>query len=102
MGSLITALIMFGRDDLIMLLNGALAGLVAITAELSRPSALEATLFCVAGGVLVVFSIVFLDKVRIYDPLGAISVHGTCGLLGSYSYREPILMRLSPAELLVH
>ena len=81
-GALITTFIIFGRADLTMLLNGALAGLVAITAEPSTPSALEATLFGAAGGVLVVFSIVFLDKVRIDDPVGAISVHGTCGLLG--------------------
>jgi Amt family ammonium transporter len=80
--ALITARIMFGRADLTMLLNGALAGLVAITAEPSTPTALEATLFGAAGGVLVVFSIVFLDKIRIDDPVGAISVHGTCGLLG--------------------
>lgn len=80
--ALITARIMFGRADLTMLLNGALAGLVAITAEPSTPTALQATLFGGAGGVLVVFSIVFLDKVRIDDPVGAISVHGTCGLLG--------------------
>ena len=65
-----------------MLLNGALAGLVSITAEPSTPTALQATLFGFVGGVLVVFSIVFLDKVRIDDPVGAISVHGTCGLLG--------------------
>ena len=81
-GALITTFIIFGRADLTMLLNGALAGLVAITAEPSTPSALEATLFGAAGGVLVVFSILFLDKVRIDDPVGAISVHGTCGLLG--------------------
>ena len=81
-GALITTFIIFGRADLTMLLNGALAGLVAITAEPSTPSALEATLFGALGGVLVVFSILFLDKVRIDDPVGAISVHGTCGLLG--------------------
>jgi Amt family ammonium transporter len=81
-GALITTFIIFGRADLTMLLNGALAGLVAITAEPSTPSALEATLFGAVGGVLVVFSILFLDKVRIDDPVGAISVHGTCGLLG--------------------
>ena len=80
--ALITARVMFGRADLTMLLNGVLAGLVAITAEPSTPTALEATLFGAAGGVLVVFSIVFLDKVRIDVPVGAISVHGTCGLLG--------------------
>jgi Amt family ammonium transporter len=65
-----------------MLLNGALAGLVAITAEPSTPTALQATLFGAAGGVLVVLSIVTLDRLKIDDPVGAISVHGTCGLLG--------------------
>ena len=80
--ALITARLMFGRADLTMLLNGALAGLVAITAEPSTPTALQATLFGGLGGVLVVFSIVGLDKMKIDDPVGAISVHGTCGLLG--------------------
>ncbi|MEE2733028.1 MAG: ammonium transporter [Ketobacter sp.] len=80
--ALITARLLFGKADLTMLLNGALAGLVAITAEPSTPTALEATLFGAAGGVLVVFSILALDKLKIDDPVGAISVHGTCGLLG--------------------
>jgi len=80
--SLIVARMMFGKADLTMLLNGALAGLVAITAEPSTPTALEATLFGAAGGVLVVLSIVTLDKMKIDDPVGAISVHGVCGLLG--------------------
>ena len=65
-----------------MVLNGALAGLVAITAEPSTPTPRLATLFGAAGGVLVVFSIMFLDKLKIDDPVGAISVHGTVGLLG--------------------
>ena len=65
-----------------MTLNGALAGLVAITAEPSTPTALEATLFGAAGGILVVFSILALDKMKIDDPVGAISVHGVVGLLG--------------------
>ena len=82
MASLIMARIMFGKADLTMLLNGALAGLVAITAEPSTPTALQATLFGAAGGVLVVLSIVTLDRLKIDDPVGAISVHGTCGLLG--------------------
>lgn len=82
MASLIVARLMFGKADLTMLLNGALAGLVAITAEPSTPTALQATLFGAAGGVLVVLSIVGLDKLKIDDPVGAISVHGTCGLLG--------------------
>ncbi|MDF0749958.1 ammonium transporter [Marinobacter sp. 71-i] len=80
--ALITARLMFGKADLTMLLNGALAGLVVITAEPSTPSALTATLFGGFGGVLVVLSIVTMDKLRIDDPVGAISVHGVCGLLG--------------------
>ncbi len=82
MASLIVARLLFGKADLTMLLNGALAGLVAITAEPSTPTPALATLFGAAGGVLVVFSIVALDKMKIDDPVGAISVHGTCGLLG--------------------
>jgi Amt family ammonium transporter len=73
---------MFGKADLTMALNGALAGLVAITAEPSTPTALQATLFGGLGGVLVVFSILALDKLKIDDPVGAISVHGVVGLLG--------------------
>ncbi len=80
--SLIVARLLFGKADLTMLLNGVLAGLVAITAEPSTPSALQATLFGAIGGVLVVFSIVALDKMKVDDPVGAISVHGTCGILG--------------------
>ncbi|RDE19090.1 ammonium transporter [Motiliproteus coralliicola] len=80
--ALLTARILFGKADLTMLLNGALAGLVAITAEPSTPTALQATLFGAIGGTLVVFSIITLDKLKIDDPVGAISVHGTCGLLG--------------------
>ena len=85
-GGLITALIvariLFGKADLTMALNGALAGLVAITAEPSTPTALQATLFGALGGVLVVFSILAFDKAKIDDPVGAISVHGVVGLLG--------------------
>ncbi|MCY4427067.1 MAG: ammonium transporter [Halieaceae bacterium] len=81
-GALVISQLMFGKADLTMALNGALAGLVAITAEPSTPTALQATLFGAAGGVLVVFSILALDKLRIDDPVGAISVHGTVGLLG--------------------
>ncbi|HEY9052386.1 MAG TPA: ammonium transporter [Gammaproteobacteria bacterium] len=80
--AMITAKLLFGKADLTMILNGALAGLVAITAEPSTPTALQATLFGAIGGVLVVFSIITLDKLKIDDPVGAISVHGVCGLLG--------------------
>ncbi|KGD64718.1 ammonium transporter [Alcanivorax nanhaiticus] len=80
--ALIVARILFGKADLTMLLNGALAGLVVITAEPSTPTALQATLFGALGGVLVVFSILTLDKLKIDDPVGAISVHGVAGFLG--------------------
>ena len=85
-GGLVTALIvarlLFGKADLTMALNGALAGLVAITAEPSTPSALSATLIGAVGGFIVVFSILALDKMKIDDPVGAISVHGVVGLWG--------------------
>ena len=80
--ALIVARILFGKADLTMALNGALAGLVAITADPASPSPLVATIVGGIGGVLVVFSIVFLDKLKIDDPVGAISVHGTVGIFG--------------------
>ncbi|MEQ8264836.1 ammonium transporter [Pseudohaliea sp.] len=80
--ALLTARLMFGKADLTMALNGALAGLVAITAGPDTPSALQATIFGAIGGVLVVFSIITLDKLHVDDPVGAISVHGVVGLLG--------------------
>ncbi len=81
--ALIVARVLFGKADLTMLLNGALAGLVAITAEPSTPTPLQATLFGVLGGVIVVFSILAMDRFfKIDDPVGAISVHGVVGLLG--------------------
>jgi len=81
-GALIVAKVLFGKADLTMALNGCLAGLVAITAGPDTPSALQATIFGALGGVLVVFSITTLDKLKIDDPVGAISVHGVVGLLG--------------------
>ncbi|WP_035261734.1 ammonium transporter [Desulfonatronum lacustre] len=79
---LITARALFGKADLTMGLNGALAGLVAITAGPDTPSMLLATIIGAVGGVIVVFSIVALDKLRIDDPVGAISVHGVVGIWG--------------------
>ena len=81
-GALILAKVLFGKADLTMALNGCLAGLVAITAGPDTPSALQATIFGALGGLLVVFSITTLDKMKIDDPVGAISVHGVVGLLG--------------------
>jgi len=80
--ALIVARIIFGKADLTMALNGALAGLVAITAEPADPTPLFATLIGAVGGVIVVFAIVVLDKLRIDDPVGAISVHGVVGFYG--------------------
>lgn len=79
---LITARLLFGKADLTMALNGALAGLVAITAEPLTPSPLAATLIGAAGGILVVVAIRLLDRLRIDDPVGAISVHGVVGMWG--------------------
>jgi Amt family ammonium transporter len=81
-GALIAAHLKFGKADLTMALNGALAGLVVITAEPSTPTALQASLFGFVAGVLVVFSILALDKMKIDDPVGAIAVHGVVGFLG--------------------
>jgi Amt family ammonium transporter len=80
--ALIVTKFMWGKVDLTMVLNGALAGLVTITADPLSPAPAFATLLGALGGVLVVFSIVALDKVKIDDPVGAISVHGVCGLFG--------------------
>ena len=80
--ALITSRLLFGKADLTMALNGALAGLVSITAEPLTPSAVAATLIGGAGGVLVVFSILAMDKIKIDDPVGAISVHGVAGIWG--------------------
>ncbi len=85
-GGLVAALMLsrawFGKADLTMALNGALAGLVAITAEPLTPSPLLATIVGAIGGLIVVASIIFIDKAKIDDPVGAISVHGVVGIWG--------------------
>ena len=86
-GGLVAALLLarawFGKADLTMALNGALAGLVAITAEPLAPTPLGATGIGIIGGLLVVPAIVFMDRTfRIDDPVGAISVHGIVGIWG--------------------
>ncbi len=82
LAGLVTARILFGKADLTMALNGALAGLVAITAEPADPTPLLATIIGAIGGIIVVFSIVMFDKLKIDDPVGALSVHGVVGLFG--------------------
>jgi len=90
--ALVLARIWFGKADLTMALNGALAGLVAITAEPLTPVPVGATLIGAVGGLIVVPSIVFMDRFfRIDDPVGAISVHGVVGIWGliAVSFSNP-------------
>ena len=82
MGALILSKLMFGKSDLTMALNGAIGGLVSITAEPLAPTPGLALIIGLIGGLIVVFSIVTLDKMNLDDPVGAISAHGTCGIWG--------------------
>ncbi len=82
LGALLVTKLTWGKADLTMVLNGALAGLVAITADPLSPSPLLAVVIGALAGVLVVYAIVALDKIKIDDPVGAISVHGVCGFFG--------------------
>lgn len=81
--AMVTSWIIFGKPDVSMCLNGVLAGLVAVTAPCAYISPLSAAIIGVLGGVAVVFAVLFFDKIRIDDPVGAISVHGVCGSLGT-------------------
>ena len=82
LGAMLISYLKFRKADLTMILNGALAGLVAITASPDTPSPSLAVLIGAASGGLVVFSILLMDKLQLDDPVGAISVHGVAGLLG--------------------
>ncbi|MEM6911215.1 MAG: ammonium transporter [Verrucomicrobiota bacterium] len=77
-----TSWIVLKKPDLSMALNGFLAGLVGITANADIVSAMGSIVIGLIAGVIVVFSVVVLDKIKIDDPVGAISVHGTCGIWG--------------------
>ena len=81
--AMITAWIMLGKPDAGMALNGALAGLVAITAGCASVSPRDAAIIGALGGIVVVLSVLLFERLRIDDPVGAISVHGTCGALGT-------------------
>ena len=83
LGGLATSWIMFRKPDVSFALNGTLAGLVAITAGCNIMSPTMAIVAGAIGGVLVVFSCVFFDKIGVDDPVGAISVHGVCGAWGT-------------------
>jgi Amt family ammonium transporter len=79
----ITAWLLLGKPDLTMILNGGLAGLVAITAPCAFVSIPSSLIIGVIAGVLVVLSVLFFDKVKVDDPVGAISVHLVCGVFGT-------------------
>ncbi|HXG51477.1 MAG TPA: ammonium transporter [candidate division Zixibacteria bacterium] len=79
----IAAWVLLGKPDLTMILNGALAGLVAITAPCAFVSVPSALIIGLIAGVLVVLSVLFFDKIRVDDPVGAISVHLVCGVFGT-------------------
>ena len=81
--AMITAWIILGKPDAGMALNGALGGLVAITAGCASVTPESAAIIGALGGVVVVLSVLLFEKLRIDDPVGAISVHGTCGALGT-------------------
>ena len=73
----------FGKPDVGMTLNGVLAGLVAITSPCATVTPLGALIIGAVAGVLVVFAVLFFDKIKIDDPVGAVSVHGVCGMWGT-------------------
>ena len=74
---------LYGKPDLGMALNGALAGLVSITAGCANVTPGSAILIGLLGGILVVFAVLFFDKIKVDDPVGAVSVHGVCGAWGT-------------------
>jgi len=82
-GAMLTSWVMLKKPDLSMVLNGILAGLVGITAGADQMSAMDATLIGLIAGVIVVLSVLFFDKIKIDDPVGAISVHLVCGIWGT-------------------
>jgi ammonium transporter, Amt family len=82
-GSMLTSWFIQKKPDLTMALNGCLAGLVGITAGADAVSIMSSVVIGLIAGIIVVFSVIFLDKIKIDDPVGAISVHLTCGIWGT-------------------
>jgi Amt family ammonium transporter len=78
-------MVVLKKPDLSMALNGLLAGLVSITAGADVVGPWGSVIMGAVGGVIVVFSILFFDKIKMDDPVGAISVHGVCGIWGTIS-----------------
>lgn len=102
--AMVTAWIYFKKPDATMMLNGALAGLVAITAGCSNVMPGSAVIIGLVAGVVVVYSVLFFDKLRIDDPVGAISVHGTCGAWGTLAAglfnAEGVTMKIVTTQLI--
>jgi Amt family ammonium transporter len=82
-GAMLTSWGVLKKPDLSMCLNGMLAGLVGITAGADAISPWESVLVGALSGLIVVFSVLFFDKIKIDDPVGAVSVHGVCGVFGT-------------------
>ncbi len=82
-GAMLTSWIVLKKPDLSMVLNGVLAGLVGITAGADQMAALSSTIIGLIAGVVVVISVLFFDKIKIDDPVGALSVHLVCGIWGT-------------------
>ena len=81
--AMFTSWIKFGKPEISMSLNGALAGLVAITSPCATVTPLSSIIIGAIAGIIVVLSVLFFDKIRVDDPVGAISVHGVCGAWGT-------------------
>jgi len=82
-GAMLTSWGFLKKPDISMVLNGILAGLVGITAGADQMNPLEATIVGLIAGVIVVFAVVFFDKIKVDDPVGALSVHLVCGIWGT-------------------
>ena len=98
----ITAWLILGKPDLSMILNGCLAGLVAVTASCAVVSVPAAAIIGIVGGALVVVSVLFWDKIHVDDPVGALSVHlvnGTWGLIAVGLFASPAVMELGGASI---
>ena len=89
LSALLTAIVLLGKPDLSMILNGCLAGLVAITAPCALVSVGSSLVIGLIAGVLVVFAVLFFDGVRLDDPVGALSVHLVNGVFGTL-WRRPV------------
>lgn len=86
---MVTSWVKFGKPDISMTLNGALAGLVAITAGCYTMTPLGGVLTGAIAGLLVVFSVLLFDRLKVDDPVGAVSVHGVCGAWGTLACAIP-------------